>query len=58
VGGLELAKVDKVLIAACDSLERDEVGERADGRLDAVYVASVRTSEKLVEAERRGELRK
>jgi hypothetical protein len=57
MGGLELAKVDEVLIAARDALERDEVGERADGRLDPVYAPSVRTSEKLVEAERRGKLR-
>ena len=58
VGGLELAKVEEVLVAACNSLERDEVGKRADGRVDAVYAASLRTSEKLVEAERRGELSK
>lgn len=56
VGGLELAKVEKVLVPAGDPLERDEVGECADGCLDAIYTTSVRASEKLVEAERRREL--
>ena len=53
---LKIAEVHKIAFAAGQPLEGNEIGKRADQRLDAIHPTNLPPRRQLVEAERRGTL--
>ncbi len=49
MGRFEIRQVNLVALAACDALQRNQVGKRADWGLHSVYATSIGTSQEIGE---------
>ncbi len=46
----EIGQVDLVALAACDALQCNQIGKRADWSLHPIYASSLRSSQEIREA--------
>lgn len=49
MSSFEIGQVDLVALAACDALQRDQIGKRADWGLHPIYAPSLRASQEIRE---------